>query len=159
MIDRTYFENRSSKQTGETFAGLEFDEDGSCITLFTLPGTSTETISKAMRQAEIKLGRVEFSCCEIDPTWLEPVHKVCECPSCSKGWIDAARWIVANGQFRRLLPSGELVPEDKRGGKMLDLFSACALVKVYEALNPEHQAKFNSLPWHKAAVMAFQLLS
>lgn len=38
---------------------------------------------------------------------------------------------------------------NKRGWVMVDLFTASAMLTVYNALNPEHQNKFDSIPFQK----------
>lgn len=45
----------------------------------------------------------------------------------------------------------------KKGWFYLDSYSASAIVKVYEAINPENKVKFASLPVLKAAEIAFKL--
>ena len=46
----------------------------------------------------------------------------------------------------------------KIDGQMIDLFSAGAIVAVYDALSPENQAKFAALTAPKMARVAFRLL-
>jgi hypothetical protein len=46
----------------------------------------------------------------------------------------------------------------KIDGVMVDLFSASAMVKVYDALNDENKIKFAALPIVKMAKIAFQLV-
>lgn len=59
-----------------------------------------------------------------------------------------AKRIVANRQF-------EVVE-----GMVLDVFTASALVAVYEALNPEAQAKFDTIaPLERVAKFALQKVS
>lgn len=41
---------------------------------------------------------------------------------------------------------------------MVDLFSASAITKVYEALSPENRLKLEALPVQKAASVCFKLL-
>ena len=60
--------------------------------------------------------------------------------------IGACRSIVANGQYEKI------------NGHMVDLFTASAIVKVYDAINEANQAKFKALPVVRMASIAFQLL-
>ena len=60
--------------------------------------------------------------------------------------ISALREIVQLGAFAKV------------DGVMVDLFSASAIVKVYDALGDENKAKFSSLPVWTMQRMAFQLL-
>ena len=48
---------------------------------------------------------------------------------------------------------------EKIDGCMIDLTSAHATLKVYDALNTENRAKFSSLPAPQMALIAFKLLS
>lgn len=60
--------------------------------------------------------------------------------------IAACRSIVANGQYEKI------------NGHMVDLFTASAIVKVYDALNETDQTKFRALPVARMASIVFQLL-
>ena len=64
------------------------------------------------------------------------------------GWnrIAAIRSVVAKGQYAKI------------DGIMLDLFSASAIIKIYNAINPENQAKYREMPVSKMASIAFKLL-
>ena len=59
--------------------------------------------------------------------------------------IDALRRIVAECQAGKV------------DGTTVDLFSASAIVSVYDSLNPENQAKYIELPVAKMAQIAFKL--
>lgn len=60
--------------------------------------------------------------------------------------VAACRSIVANGQYEKI------------NGHMVDLFSASAIVKVFDAVNDANKAKFLRLPVARMASIAFQLL-
>lgn len=60
--------------------------------------------------------------------------------------IAACRSIVANGQYEKI------------NGHMVDLFTASAVVKVYDALNETNQAKLKALPVARMASVVFNLL-
>lgn len=60
--------------------------------------------------------------------------------------IAACRSIVANGQYEKI------------NGHMVDLFTASAIVKVYDAVNDANKAKLQALPVARIASIAFQLL-
>ena len=66
--------------------------------------------------------------------------------TCRHERIAAVRRIVAEGQYAKV------------DGVMVDLFSASAVVKVYDALNGENQAKYAALPVGRMAEIAFKLL-
>jgi hypothetical protein len=61
--------------------------------------------------------------------------------------INAVRQIVTNSQYAKI------------DGIMLDLFSASAIIKVYDAINEANQIKYRSLPVYKMADIAFKLMS
>ncbi len=60
--------------------------------------------------------------------------------------IAACRSIVANSQYEKI------------NGTMVDLFTASAIVKVYDACNETNQAKLKALPVARIASIAMQLL-
>ena len=60
--------------------------------------------------------------------------------------IEAVRSILAESQYAKI------------DCKAVDLFTASAIVAVYDKLNAENQAKFSAFPIAKMAVIAFQLL-
>lgn len=60
--------------------------------------------------------------------------------------IEACRSIVANGQYEKI------------NGHMVDLFTASAIVKVYDAINETNKAKYSALPVAKMAAIAFKLM-
>jgi hypothetical protein len=60
--------------------------------------------------------------------------------------IEACRSIVTNSQYEKI------------NGHMVDLFSASAIVKIYDALNDANKAKFLALPVARMASVAMQLL-
>jgi hypothetical protein len=60
--------------------------------------------------------------------------------------IAACRSIVANRQYEKI------------NGMMVDLFSASAIVKVFDALNETNRASFKLLPVQRMASIAFKVL-
>jgi hypothetical protein len=60
--------------------------------------------------------------------------------------IAACRSIVTNGQYEKI------------NGVMVDLFSASAVVKVFDALNETNKAKFLALSVSRMASLSFQLI-
>jgi len=66
--------------------------------------------------------------------------------------IQICRRIVKNQQF-------EKVKDPVSGKKMaLDMFTASAIVKVYDKLNEKNKARIRKLPLHKIAELAFKLI-
>ena len=61
--------------------------------------------------------------------------------------IAAVRDIVAQSQYAKV------------DGIMLDLFSASAIVTVYDALNETNQAKYREFPVSKMASIAFKFVA
>lgn len=57
--------------------------------------------------------------------------------------------------FRRVVERKQYAKID---GTMIDLFSASAVVGVYDKLSPENQAKFAALPAAKMVSVAFKLI-
>ena len=60
--------------------------------------------------------------------------------------IEAIRAVVEHKQYAKI------------DGLLVDLFSASAIVKVYDALNIDNQHKFASYPAGKMAELAFKLI-
>lgn len=60
--------------------------------------------------------------------------------------ISACRSIKANGQYEKI------------NGCMVDLFSASAIVAVYDGISDANKAKYINLPVGKMASIAFKLL-
>ena len=60
--------------------------------------------------------------------------------------IDAIRQIVARGQYAKI------------DGTMVDLFSASAILAVYDKLSAGNQELYRKMPVSKMAVIAFKLL-
>jgi hypothetical protein len=158
---RRHYAQRESKMLGETFAGLEFDSyltgsSGCAVVLFTHDDTPPEQIERAKAEAGRQRDVTGFLVERIPKEWAAAEQYTPQAEK--KGWIDAARWIVEHKQCRRIIPeTGELVPEDKCGGTMLDLFSASAMIQVYDALNEANQAKLNAMDLRLAHHIAFQI--
>ena len=60
--------------------------------------------------------------------------------------VEACRSIIKNGQYEKI------------NGVMVDLFSASAIVKIYDALSDANKAKFETLPLGKMADISFKML-
>jgi len=67
----------------------------------------------------------------------------------SADWLSVARQVVETKQH--VSPP---VPD----GMLLDLFTASALVQVYDALNETNAAKFAEMPLERAADFAWRLI-
>ena len=65
----------------------------------------------------------------------------------SQDRINAIRAIVDNSQYAKV------------DGTMIDLFSASIIVKIYDNLNEQNQAKFASFPAGKMGEIAYKLIS
>jgi hypothetical protein len=159
---RRRYAQRESKMLGETFAGLEFDSyltgpSGCAVVLFAHDDTPPERIEQAKEEACRQRDVTGFLVERIPKEWVAAEQYAPQ--SEKKGWIDAARWIVEHKQCRRIIPeTGELVPEDKCGGMMLDLFSASAMVQVYDALNDANRAKLGAMDLRLAHRIVFKCI-
>ena len=60
--------------------------------------------------------------------------------------IEALRDIVSRRQYAKIDGTG------------VDLMTASAIVKVYDALNPENQAKYRNLPIGRMAAIAWKFI-
>ena len=127
---RALWDRRESKMNGDDFAGLEYDTE-----LAGPGGVCVALFVPGNLTARAKAKQI-----------LEAK--------------DAARWITQNHCARRVMPeTGELVPENKKGGILLDAFSASAMVQVYDALNETDREKLNGMDVRVAHKIVFQLLS
>ena len=59
--------------------------------------------------------------------------------------INAVRRVVNRKQYAKI------------DGQMADLFTCSLVCQIFDALNPENQAKFSSLSYPKMAQVAFRL--
>jgi len=159
------YEDRISKQTGETLAGVEFDTittspDGCRVILYAGPDVSREQIRRAedeaRRRFDVLPGGVTVRRVTAEQQAAEDWTADAEY---SAGWVPAARWIVEHRTARRLDPkTGQLVPKSKRGGVMLDLFSASAMLQVFDNLSEKNKAKFAAMPLPVAHHVAFSVM-
>lgn len=162
--EREGFERRHSKWIGHNYAGLEYDEQlagpgGVDVILFVLPDTPKEQIERAKEEARNHSDVVDFVLLEIEPAWLQAEKFVPPAPS-PTGWLEAVRWVADNKQARRIdVETGALVPENKSGGMLMDLYSASAMVKVYDALNETNKAKLLGKPLPVAHAIVFSVLN
>jgi hypothetical protein len=156
------FAGRESKMLGETYAGLEFESyvtgpAGCAVVLFIDDDTQPEQIERAKAEALQRRDVTAFLVKRIPAEWLAAEEY--QPSEGTKGWIDAARWIVENRQCRRVIPeTGQLVPDEQRGGLLLDLFSASTMVQVYDALNDANQARLNGMDLRVAHHIVFHVL-
>jgi hypothetical protein len=81
-----------------------------------------------------KRGQLGLAPCESYPTSMRAICRV-----------------VEEKQHRKIARS----PVDRVN---MDLFTASAIMSVYDALNPSNQEKFAALPMRKMATVAFKLL-
>jgi hypothetical protein len=81
--------------------------------------------------------------------------------------LDAARKVVAEKQCALIRPRKDAPNEydfkeafqgKKKGWFYLDLFSASAIAKVYDAINESNQAKLAALPIQRIASICFQMV-
>ena len=152
----------SDLQDGGNFAGIEYDTDlvssqGCAVTLFAKESATRREIAAAKAAAKNQRDVVCFYVVRVPDAWY-PQDDFQPSKPVASGWIDAARWIKDNKQARRIEPeTGELVPESRKGGILLDLFSASRMVAIYDALNEANQAKFNAMDVRVAHHIAFDL--
>jgi len=67
-------------------------------------------------------------------------------PSTGEERIAAIKGVVAQKQYAKI------------DGVMIDLFSASAILKVYDAISPANQAKYRELKAYQMGAVAFKLL-
>ena len=162
--DKAAFQRRESKHNGETFAGLEYDtelagSEGVRCFLFATETTTPEQLAAAEAEARQRRDVVDFITVRVPQAWLdEEAHQ--PAAQVEGGWLPAVRWIAEHWSARRVVPeTGELVPEDKRGGMLLDAFSASGMLQVYEALSAPARATFQGQDLRVAHSIAFKLLA
>lgn len=155
-----------SVQTGHTLAGIHYDLElagpGGChITLFPTEQDTSESIRKAKEVAEYEHDVVAITIRRIRTEDLPPEFQPKPDYSDKAGsWLEAVRWIVEHKAFRRIdVESGQLVPDNKRGGTLVDLFSASAMIQVYEALSEANRAKLAAMSLPVAHHVVFKVLN
>ncbi len=159
-VNHEGYKRRESKLLGDTFAGLEYDTelagpDGVWCLLFLPPGTTPEQVQEAKSAARHSRDVVSFRTQRIPAEWVEPEHKP---QKDAAPWIDAIRHILEHG-VSRIGEDNRIVPDDRRGGVMLDRFSASAMAQVYDALNDKNRRKFGELHLAVAHNVAFGLIN
>ena len=82
----------------------------------------------------------------VEPTRTRSGGTVVIAPANGAERIAAIRQIVERSQYAKV------------DGCMIDLFSASAIIKVYDALNETNRSKFAGMPAPAMADMAFKLL-
>jgi len=157
---REQFNRRASRDCGP-IAGLEYDYDltgpgGAFFTIFRLADTTQEQEQAAIAEAHRRFDVVGYQVVTLPAGYLEP--RANPTPGAAVDWTGAARWIVENRTAHRVLPqTGELVPDNRRGGMLLDLFSASRMLAVHDALSDSNKARFSAMDVRKAHKAAFNL--
>jgi hypothetical protein len=101
------------------------------------------TAGALMSQVE---GRDAMSAPHVEPSRTRERGTVVTSPKTGTERIAAVRQIVERKQYAKI------------DGQAVDLFSASAIVAVYDALNESNREKFCSLPVGKMALIAFKLV-
>jgi len=114
-------------------------------------------IERAKKEARNERDCVKIWTRQIKPEWVAPEYVSERDSECGASWIDAIRWIVKNRQMCKVLETGERVPSGKRGGRVVDLFTAGRMKAIYEALNDENRAKFGEMDLSLAIGIAYGL--
>lgn len=136
--------------------------------------SKTDLVRKFCHQNQIPFTNLEscrFTADEVsgeirlDESKMSP-EEIREYQSCEHDFFDTVVAIeqtpVANKTKTRIEQLREIVTEQscmKIDGVLVDLFSASAAVKVYDALNEKNRASFISLPLTKMMTVTWKLLS
>lgn len=120
------------------------------------PGNMEAEVNQWLNWNGVKVAEMKCPTCGSS---MEDMGGVYTCPACAEGSkvpegapgeppkITALRKIVNEGQNAKV------------EGVRVDLFSASAVVQVYDALGPENREKFSSFPVVKMVDMAFKLIN
>ena len=140
--------------------GLFYDEelsgpDGAHFTLFVPEGTDRDIIDKAKSIIRNSRDATGFSVVKIKREWADALTHNETRPA--GGWIESLRWIVEHKQCRKIDAEGGLLPENKAGGQLCDLFTASRMVQIYDALNATNREKFDTMSFAVAHHVAMQL--
>ena len=164
---RSLWDDRESKQDNSSFHGIQFHtelagSDGCLVILFPHEKHTDADIEAAKSEARSKRDVVHFYVRRVPEKWytdstFEPDKNA------STGWAEAVKWIVDNKQCRRVhRESGQLIPENKSGGVLVDLFSASALNQMAEKFKkdrPDLLPKFLALPVDVAVTRVFAAMN
>jgi hypothetical protein len=112
------------------------------VALFPTENHTRDDIASA--KAELRNARdvVSFNIFRVQESDLPPLHT--DEPETGH-WLHAIRHIVDTCQARRVTADGALVPKGKRGGQLVDLFSASIVAQVYDAVNAKNRAKMHAM--------------
>lgn len=147
---------------GDRMGTLHFDTvltgpSGVHVYLFALPDTTPEEIEAAKNDAYRKCDVTGITVRHIKPEHLPPEFKP-NPQAATTGWLEAARTIVASKMARRIdQESQQLVPENRRGGTLVDLTTASLLCQVYDKLNEVNRTKFAAFHISVAIHVAYKL--
>lgn len=83
---------------------------------------------------------------KLEPTRTRQQGTRVTLPTTSEERVAAIRRIVAEGQYAKV------------DGIMVDLFSASAILAVYDQLSQENRARYSALVARKMALVAFKLI-
>lgn len=148
---RGQFERRAGKVCdGKTFNGIEYDWElagpsGCWVHLFPHEDHTDDDILKAKDAACRDRDVVSFSVSRVPKAWYEAEDFV---PAASDGntdepaWVKTFRYVKQNRSCCRMdRDSGQRIPDSKRGGMLVDLFSAGMVLSVVDAINDTNRAK------------------
>lgn len=159
-VAKAFFER--AVQAGTTVDGVVYSEelagpDGLDILLLPAEGTTPESIEACREKLHAEHDVVAFNAREVPADWYAETTFV---PGPERGWLDAVKWIVQHQCCRRVdAETGQLVPEGKRGGMLLDLFSAGAMLQVYEALSEANRVRLVAMTLPLAHGVVFRILT
>jgi len=105
-----------------------------------------EYMDRAQGRVPERVGVPYWDNPEREPTRVRERGTMVTAPSSPAERIAALRQIVEEKQYAKI------------DGKMIDLFSASAILSVYDALNDANKAKYAAMPAPKMGLVAFKLL-
>lgn len=139
-----------ARRCGNQYNGIYYSGElagpgGMSYWLFPAEGTSDEVIEEAERQLRADQDVVSCDVIFVPPEMVMDDERDKPCADASER-IAKIRKIVEEKSFNKV------------EGVSIDLFSASAIIAVYDVLNAENKAKYAALPIRKMATVAFKLV-
>ena len=140
---------------GEYVNGIAYDEEivscaGAAFTLYPHEKHTPEEVLKAEHKLRADRDVTSIHVRRVPSSWYPEEHRPDDSKEKSGQWLDSMRQIVAEGSYKRVGTDGAIIPEGKRGGALIDLFTASICCQVYDALNEANQAKLRAMPVYVA---------
>lgn len=145
------FERRAGKMCdGKTFNGIEYDWEiagsrGCWVRLFPHEHHTDDEINRAKSAARTDRDVVSFSVVRVPKSWYDEEQftpAATDESAKEPDWVATCRWVKEHHSAARMdRESGQRIPDSKRGGVLIDAFSAGMILAVVDSINDKNREK------------------